>query len=48
MMIGFIYWVKDGGLEGFAITWCTVYLVFVFVMIIAFYFGGKMRIRMEK
>jgi uncharacterized protein YacL len=48
ILIGFICWVQAGGLEGYVIAWVAVMLTFIVAMIIAFYFGGKARIRMEK
>jgi len=44
-MIGFLFWVTSGGLEGYIIAWSIVFLCFVVIMIILFYVGGKSRIR---
>ena len=48
VMIGFLFWVLDTGLEVYTIVWSIVFCVFVFFMIIAFYVGGSDRIREEK
>lgn len=48
IMIGFLYWVQAGGLEGYVIAWVAVFLTFLVVGIILFYIGGKARRRMEK
>lgn len=48
VLIGFIKWVEVAGLDGYIIAWVTVLLVFLVVMIILFYLGGKARRRMEK
>jgi len=45
IMIGFLFWVTSGGLEGYIIAWSIVFLCFVVIMIILFYVGGKSRIR---
>ncbi len=47
-MIGFLFWVTEGGLEGYIIVWSIVILVFIIIMMILFYVGGKNRIREEK
>jgi ABC-type dipeptide/oligopeptide/nickel transport system permease subunit len=48
VMIGFLQWVTTYGLEVFVQVWSIVFLVFVVVMIIAFYVGGRRRIRQGK
>lgn len=48
MLIGFTFWTKAAGLEGYIIVWSIVAIVFVIVMMILFYVGGKGRIREEK
>ena len=48
IMIGFLYWILGAGLEGYTIAWSVVFLVFVVLMIVLFYIGGKSRIREEK
>jgi len=48
MLIGFTFWTKAGGLEGYIIVWSIVAIVFTIVMMILFYVGGKGRIREEK
>lgn len=47
-MIGFLFWILRGGLEGYTIVWSIVFLVFVLLMMILFYIGGRARIREEK
>ena len=47
-MIGFLFWIQRGGLEGYTIVWSIVFLVFTLLMMILFYIGGKDRIREEK
>lgn len=48
LMIGFLYWVTNRGLESYAIAWVAILLAFVVMMIILFYLGGRTRRRMEK
>lgn len=48
MMIGFMFWIMRHGLADFAAIWSAIFLAFVVIMIFAFYFGGKNRIREEK
>lgn len=48
IMIGFMFWITRHGLTDFAAIWSAIFLAFVVIMIIAFYFGGKNRIREEK
>lgn len=48
IMIGFLFWVLGAGLEGYTIAWSAVFLVFVALMFMLFYFGGKSRIKEEK
>ncbi len=48
IMIGFLFWVTEGGLNGYIIAWSIVILVFIIIMMILFYVGGKNRIREEK
>jgi hypothetical protein len=48
VMIGFIFWVLSGGLEGYTIVWSIVFLCFVTIMMVLFFVGGKSRIREEK
>lgn len=48
LMIGFLFWVTNKGLEDYTIVWSIVFLVFVVFLIIAFYVGGRGRIREEK
>ena len=48
IMIGFLFWITEGGLESYIIVWSIVTCVFVVLMIILFYVGGKNRIREER
>ena len=48
IMIGFIFWVLDGGLEVYVIVWISILLAFVAFAIAMFYTGGKNRRRLEK
>lgn len=48
LMIGFLFWITNNGLVNFTIAWSIIFLVFVLLMVIAFYFGSKGRIREEK
>ena len=48
VMIGFLFWVLEKGLETYTLVWSIVLCVFVFFMIIAFYVGGSDRIKEEK
>lgn len=48
IMIGFLFWITNKGLMNFTIVWSIIFLAFVLLMIIAFYFGSKGRIREEK
>jgi len=45
MLIGFLYWVRSSGTKVYVEVWSAVILFFMIVMIIAFYVGGKSRIR---
>lgn len=47
-MIGFLFWVTNRGLVDYTIAWSIIFLVFVVFLIVAFYFGGRNRIREEK
>ena len=47
-MIGSIFWVLNKGLEQTIQVWSIVFLVFTAILIIAFYVGGRTRIREEK
>lgn len=48
LMIGFLFWITNRGLESYTIVWSIVFLVFVVLMMILFYIGGRARIRDEK
>jgi cbb3-type cytochrome oxidase subunit 3 len=48
LMIGFLFWVTNRGLNDYTIVWSIIFLVFCAFLIIAFYFGGRNRIREEK
>ena len=48
VMIGFLFWVLETGLEVYTVVWSIVFCVFVFFMIVAFYIGGRDRIVEEK
>lgn len=48
IMLGFLFWVLNGGLVGYTIVWSIVFLVFTMMMMILFYIGGRGRIREEK
>jgi uncharacterized protein YacL len=48
LMIGFLFWVTEKGLNDYIIVWSIVFLVFTVFLIIAFYVGGRSRIREEK
>jgi hypothetical protein len=45
MMIGFLFWVLKTGTSLYVSIWSSLFLLFIVVMIIAFYSGGKNRIR---
>jgi hypothetical protein len=45
IMIGFLFWVTNKGLEGFIIVWSIIFLVFLPIMMAFFYVGGRGRIR---
>jgi uncharacterized protein YacL len=48
LMIGFLFWVTEKGLNDYIIVWSIIFLVFTVFLIIAFYVGGRRRIREEK
>jgi uncharacterized protein YacL len=48
IMVGLLYWVTNKGLEAFVQVWSIIELIFIVTAIIAFYVGGKTRIREEK
>ena len=41
-------WIVKGGLKSYTVVWSTIFLVFMVVMLILFYVGGRERIREEK
>lgn len=43
IMIGFLFWVQAGGLEGYVIAWVAVLIAFIVIMLVLFYWGGKRR-----
>jgi hypothetical protein len=45
IMIGFLFWIIKGGLDGYIVAWSVTTLAFVLIMIILFYVGGKTRIK---
>lgn len=47
-MIGSLYWVTNRGLEQSVQVWSIIFLLFTLFLIIAFYVGGRMRIKEEK
>jgi hypothetical protein len=48
MLIGFTFWTRAAGLEGYIIVWSFAAILFAIIMMILFYVGGKGRIREEK
>ena len=48
LMIGFLFWVTQAGLESFVQIWSMVFLVFVVILLIAFYVGGRSRLKETK
>jgi hypothetical protein len=48
ILIGFLFWVTAAGLNGYIICWVVILLVFIAIVIVLFYLGGKDRIRLEK
>lgn len=48
MMIGFIFWGISGGLANYILVWSIVLVLFMVIMMIVFFVGGKSRIREEK
>ena len=48
IMVGFQFWIVNGGLEGYIIAWVVVLLICIVLAILCFYKGGKDRRRMEK
>lgn len=48
IMLGLMNWIMTQGLDSFAQIWSVVFLLFVMVMIVAFYVGGVKRIKEEK
>lgn len=48
LMIGFLFWVTNRGLNDYIIVWSIIFLTFSVFLIIAFYIGGRNRIREEK
>ena len=47
-MIGLLFWILATGLANYTIFWSVVFLVFVAVLMVLFFFGGKSRIKEEK
>lgn len=47
-MIGSLFWVTNNGLEQSIQVWSIIFLLFIVFLIIAFYVGGRARIREEK
>jgi hypothetical protein len=45
VMIGFVYWELAVGTRSFVNVWVIVLCVFVGVMFVTVYFGGKVRIK---
>lgn len=45
IMIAFLFWCTDGGLNSYAIVWSVLFLLFVVVLMILFYVGGRNRIK---
>jgi hypothetical protein len=48
LMVGFLYWVTVQGLEGFVQVWSIFFLMFIIILIVAFYVGGYSRIKQAK
>lgn len=48
LMIGLLFWVTNRGLVDYTIAWSIIFLVFAVFLIVAFYAGGRNRIRAEK
>ena len=47
-MIGLLFWVTNRGLVDYTIVWSIIFLAFVLFLLVAFYAGGRNRIREEK
>ena len=48
IMIAFMFWCTKGGLTAYAIIWSIIFLVFVVVLMVLFFIGGRGRIKEEK
>ena len=48
LMIGLLFWVTNRGLVDYTIVWSIIFLAFVLFLLVAFYAGGRNRIREEK
>ena len=48
LLIGFLFWVTNHGLVDYTIVWSIIFLAFVLFLLVAFYAGGRNRIREEK
>ena len=48
IMIGFLFWITQAGLNDYVIIWSIIFLVFVVIMMVLFFIGGKNRITEEK
>lgn len=48
LMIGSLYWVREAGLESFVQIWSMAFLCFVVILLIAFYVGGRSRLKETK
>jgi hypothetical protein len=48
IMIGLLFWVTTKGLSDFVTVWSIISIMFILILIPAFYVGGKGRIREEK
>lgn len=48
MMIGFLYWEFASGIKSFVDVWVIVMCVFVGLMFIGIYFGGRAKITQER
>jgi hypothetical protein len=45
LMLAFLVWVNNAGLESFIIAWSLVFIVFFLIFMALFYVGGKERIK---
>ena len=48
ILIGFLYWNMATGINSFVLVWSIVLVVFVVVMFIGIFIGGRARIKNER